>query len=96
MNPEACVPCILTLVYSLWRTVQSSKSHFMMFQYDEEDTVDFDDIFSGAGNISLRDLLHNTRGRVGGQYQQLHTHAPDSQFANEPSGSSSQLHHEAV
>mmetsp|Transcript_15632 Transcript_15632/g.26337 ORF Transcript_15632/g.26337 Transcript_15632/m.26337 type:complete len:210 (+) Transcript_15632:273-902(+) len=47
MRLEAAVVSTLILAYSLYRLIVYSQKLYTRFHYDESDTVNFDDIFSG-------------------------------------------------
>jgi hypothetical protein len=47
MRLEAAVASTLILAYSLYRLIVYSQKLYTRFHYDESDTVNFDDIFSG-------------------------------------------------
>ena len=61
LSPEAALVCMLITIYTVWILVRHYKRVKGRFAFDEDETVDFTDLFDGPGAIRIR----NERGKAG-------------------------------
>jgi hypothetical protein len=62
LTPEAALVCMFITSYTVWLLISHYKRVKRRFAFDEDETVDFSDLFDGPGAIRIR---KNARGKTG-------------------------------
>ncbi len=64
LSPEAAFVCMMCTIFTAIKMNEKYKRVKQRFTFDESETVDFDDLFEGPGNVSLfMNAKNNVRGR---------------------------------